>query len=29
MEKEQFSIGEMHKITGVSVSALRFYDEIG
>jgi MerR family transcriptional regulator, activator of bmr gene len=29
MEKEQFSIGEMHKITGVSVSALRFYDEMG
>jgi len=29
MSKEQFSIGEIHKITGVSVSALRFYDELG
>jgi len=29
MSKERFSIGEMHKMTGVSVSALRFYDQMG
>lgn len=29
MAKERFSIGEMQKITGVSVSALRFYDQMG
>lgn len=29
MSKDRFSIGEMQKITGVSVSALRFYDEMG
>jgi MerR family transcriptional regulator, activator of bmr gene len=29
MPNERFSIGEMQKITGVSVSALRFYDQLG
>jgi MerR family transcriptional regulator, activator of bmr gene len=29
MPKELFSIGEMQKMTGVSVSALRFYDQLG
>lgn len=29
MPKELFSIGEMQKITGLSVSALRFYDQLG
>lgn len=29
MPKDLFSIGEMQKLTGVSVSALRFYDQMG
>lgn len=29
MSKELFTIGEMQKMTGVSVSALRFYDQMG